>query len=58
MKWPITNTGAGADDAARQADKRNNEVIFETCVPFTDHISKISKIPVDNAKDLDIDVGV
>ena len=35
----ITITGAGSNDAARRLDKRNKEVIFKNCVPFTDSIS-------------------
>ena len=31
----IKITGAGADDAARQADKRDQGVMFKNCAPFT-----------------------
>ena len=39
----ITNEGAGADDAAKQADKKNKGAIFKDCAPFIDCISKIKK---------------
>ena len=46
----INNTaGAGAD-----ANNTNKKVIFKNCAPFTDCISKINNIQVDNAKDIDI----
>ena len=35
----ITITGAGSNDAARRLYKRNKEVTFKNCVPFTDSIS-------------------
>ena len=31
----ITMTGAGADNVAKQKDKRNNGVIFKNCAPFS-----------------------
>ena len=34
--------GAGADGAAKVADRNDMKVIFRTCVPFTDCISKKS----------------
>ena len=40
--------------AARQADKRNEGVIFENCVPFINCKSEINNIKIDNAKDIDI----
>ena len=42
MLKSVTITGAGNDDAARQADERNKGVIFKNCSPFTDCISKIN----------------
>ena len=36
----ITSTGAGDNDAAKQADEKNKEVIFKNFTPFTDCISK------------------
>ena len=49
----ITITRAGADGNAKQLDERNKGVIFKNCAPFTDCISEINNIQIDNAKDLD-----
>ena len=54
VKRRITITGAGDDAAARQADERSKEVIFNNCAPFTNCISEINNIEIDNAKDFDI----
>ena len=35
VKGKITITGAGDDAAARQADERDNGVVFKNCAPFT-----------------------
>ena len=40
--------------ASRQADKRNKEVIFKNCAPFTDCIIEIDNAQVNDAKDLDV----
>ena len=53
-KERIKITGAGYDDAARQADERNKGVIFKNCAPFINCKSKINNTEVDNAKDIDI----
>ena len=45
-----TISGVGADTAARQADERNREVIFENWTPFTSCISKINDAQANNAK--------
>ena len=37
MKGTITITKAGADSAARQADKRNEQVTFKNFASFTVH---------------------
>ena len=37
-----------AGDIANNGDK---EVVFKNCAPFTDRISKINKIQIDNGKD-------
>ena len=50
----ITITGAGNDDAARQADERNKGVILKNCAPFTKCISRINNTEIDNAQDIDI----
>ena len=44
----ITITGAGPDDAARQADKRDKGVIFKTYAPFTKCKSEINNTQVDD----------
>ena len=54
VKGTITIAGAGDDAAARQADERDNGVIFKNCAPFTNCISEINNTQVDNAKDIDI----
>ena len=54
VKGTITIAGAGYDAAARQADERDKGVIFKNCAPFTNCISEINNIQVDNAKDIDI----
>ena len=53
MKGTIKITVAGEADTARQADKRNKQVSFKNCSPFTNCISEINDIPTDNAEDLD-----
>ena len=40
--------------AARQADERNEEIIFKNCAPFTDCVSEIDNTQVNDAKDLDV----
>ena len=50
----ITTDGARADDAAKIADKRDKEITFTKCAPFTDCISEIDNTQIDNAKDLDV----
>ena len=54
VKGTITIAGAGANEAARQADERNKVVIFKNCAPFTNCISEINNTQIDNAKDIDI----
>ena len=48
VKETITITGAGNDDAARQADERDK------CYPFTKCITRIKNTDIDNAHDIDI----
>ena len=50
----ITITGAGNDDAARQADEREKGVTIKNCPSFTKCISKINNRDIDNAHDVDI----
>ena len=54
VKRAITVTGAGDDDAARQADERDKGVTFKNCAPFTKCISRINITEKDNAHDIDI----
>ena len=44
--------------AARQADGRDKDVIFENCAPFTKCISKINDAEIDNTQDTDIVIPV
>ena len=50
----ITITGAGDDTVARQTDERDKGVAFKNCSPFTNCISEINNIQIDNAKNIDI----
>ena len=51
----ITKTiRAGADDNAKRLDERNKVVIFKNCAPFTEFISELSNIQIDNTKDSDV----
>ena len=54
----ITITGPGADAAARQADERNNDVLFKKCAPFINCKSEINNKKMDNAKGIDIGMPV
>ena len=54
VKGRITITGARADTAGRQADKKNKGVIFKNCAPFINCKIEINKTEVDNTKDFDI----
>ena len=49
----ITITGARADVAAKQADKRDNGVPCKNCAPFVNCKSEINNTEIDNAKDID-----
>ena len=54
VKGTITITGAGNDDATKQADERDKGVTFKNCAPFTKCISRINNTDVDTARDIDI----
>ena len=54
VKGAITITGAGNDDAAKQADERDKGVVLKNCAPFTKCISRINNTHIDNAQDIDI----
>ena len=50
----ITITGAEVDDAIEWLEEINKGVIFKNCAPFTDYISEINNIQINNAKYLDV----
>ena len=54
VKGTITITGAGNDDATKQADERGKGVTFKNCAPFTKCISRINNADIDNAQNIDI----
>ena len=54
VKGTITITGEGNNAVARQADERNNGLIFYNCTPFINCKSEINNTEIDNAKDIDI----
>ena len=54
VKWMITITGAGNDDAERQADERDKGVTFKNCAPFTKCIGRINNADIDTAQDINI----
>ena len=54
VKGTIIITGAGNDDAAKQADERSKGVTFKNCAPFTKCTSRINNTDIDNAQDIDI----
>ena len=54
----IPITGAGSDDAAKQANERNKGVVSKNCAPFPECISNINNTQIDNAKDIDVAVPI
>ena len=46
--------GEGADDAAKQTDKRDKEVIFKNFAPFTKCTCEINNTQVDDAEEIDV----
>ena len=52
VKGTISVNNTAADGAA--ANNTNKKVIFKNCAPFTNCISEISNVQIDNAKDIDI----
>ena len=54
VKGTITITGEGDNAAAERADKRDKNVTFKSCAPFTKCISRINNTDIDNAHDIDI----
>ena len=53
-KGTITITGAGNDDATKQADERSKGVTFKNCAPFTKCVSGINNTVIDTAQGIDI----
>ena len=41
-------------DAAKRTDKKDKEVLFKNCAPFTEGTIEINSIQIDYAKDLDV----
>ena len=58
VKGTITITGAGNDDATKQADERDKGVTFKNCAPFTKCISRINNADIDNTQDIDIVISI
>ena len=54
----IIITGAGNDDNAKRTYKRNKEVIFKNCTSFTNCISCINNIQIDNAEYIDVTMPI
>ena len=54
VKGTMTITGAGNDDATKQADERNKGVTFKNCAPFTKCTIRINNIDIENAQNIDI----
>ena len=52
VKGTISVTNTAAQGAA--ANNTNKKVIFKNCAPFTNCISEIDNMQIDNAKDIDI----
>ena len=52
VKGTISVNNTAAQGAA--ANNTNKKVIFKNCAPFTNCISEINNIQIDNAKDIDI----
>ena len=54
LKERITITGAGYDAAARQANDRNNGIIFKNCTSFINCKSEINNTEIDKYRDINI----
>ena len=50
----ITITGAGDEDNAKITNERNKGVIFKNSAPFTNCISSINNIQINNAEYIDV----
>ena len=58
IKGRITITGAGADAAGKQADKRDKGLIFKNYAPFINCKTEINNTEIDNAEDIDIKMSM
>ena len=54
VKGKITIAGAGNDATARQADERDEGVVFKNCAPFINCTSEINNMQIGNANVIDI----
>ena len=54
VKGTITVVGAGAIVEASNTERNDKQAIFKSWTSFTDCISKINNIQVDNVEDLDV----
>ena len=54
LKERITITGAGYDAAARQANDRNNGIIFKNCTSSINCKSEINNTEIDKYRDINI----
>ena len=50
----VKGTISIAEQAGDNPNNNNKEVVFKTCAPFADCISKINNTQIDNAKDIDV----
>ena len=50
----ITITGAGDDDNGKGTDVINKGLIFKNCAPFTNFISSVNNIQIDNVEYIDV----
>ena len=58
VKGTITVVGQRADTAVIAPDRNDKEVILKNCAMFSNRISTINNIQVDNAKDLHIVMAI
>ena len=52
MSGTISNANVASQGA--NANNINKKVVFKNLAPFTDCLSKVNNIQVDNAKDIDV----
>ena len=50
----ITITGAADDGNTKRTDKRNKEVLFKNCAPYTNCIICINIMQINNAEYIDV----